>query len=51
MRSSVELTLVAFSALGIGVAYASPMLIVPIDVHTYPRVPEGPKADFSVNIV
>jgi hypothetical protein len=51
MRTSIKLTLVAFLALGIGVAYASPMLIAPINVKPYPRVPEGPKADFSVNVV
>ncbi|MCW4018547.1 MAG: hypothetical protein NWF00_07725 [Candidatus Bathyarchaeota archaeon] len=51
MKKSIRLTLIAFLALGIGMAYASPMLITPIDVKPYPRVPEGPKADFSVEVV
>ncbi|MCW4006499.1 MAG: hypothetical protein NWF04_07920 [Candidatus Bathyarchaeota archaeon] len=51
MRTSVKLILVACLALSVGFAYASPMLITPPNVHPLPRVPEGPKAEFSVNIV
>ncbi len=51
MKTSMKLVLVAFLALGIGVAYASPMLISPINVKPFPRVPEGPKAEFSVSVV
>ncbi len=51
MRTSVKLIVVAFLALGIGMAYASPLLVTPINVQPYPTVPEGPKAEFSVNAV
>ena len=51
MRTSVKLIIVAFLALCIGVAYASPMLLTPINVQPYPRVPEGPKAQFNVDVV
>ncbi len=51
MRTSAKLIIVAFLALGIGVAYASPLLITPINVKPFPRVSEGPKAEFSVNVV
>ncbi|MFB3889266.1 MAG: hypothetical protein ACE14S_07220 [Candidatus Bathyarchaeia archaeon] len=51
MKTSIKLTLVALLALGIGVAYASPMLITPMNIQPLPRVLEGPKAEFSVNVV
>lgn len=51
MRTGIKLILVAFLALGIGVAYASPMLITPPNVHLLPPVVEGPKAEFSINTV
>ncbi len=50
MKTSLKLIIVAALALSIGVAYASPLLIAP-NVQPYPRVPEGPKAEFSVNVV
>ncbi len=51
MKKSLTLFIVAALALGIGFAYATPMLIVPMDVEFYPRVPVGPKADFTVDVV
>jgi hypothetical protein len=51
MRPSLKLSFIALLALGLGVAYASPMLVTPMNVQPFPRVPEGPKADFSVDIV
>jgi hypothetical protein len=51
MKKSVTLVLVAVLALGMGIAYAAPMLIVPMDVQLYPQVLEGVKAEFSVDIV
>ena len=51
MRPSSKLIIIALLALGLGVAYASPMLVTPINVKPFPKVPEGPKAEFSVNIV
>ena len=34
-----------------GTVFAAPMLVAPLDVQPYPRVPEGPKATFSIDIV
>ena len=51
MKTSIKLIIVAFMALGIGLAYASPMFMIPINVQPFPQVPEGPKADFTVNVV
>ena len=51
MKKSLTLVLVAVLALGIGLAYASPMLIAPMNVQLFPRVAEGPKADFNVDVV
>jgi hypothetical protein len=46
-----KLIAVAALALLAGTAFAAPMLVVPLDVKPYPRVAEGPKADFSVDMV
>jgi len=35
----------------IGTAFASPLLISELDIISFPRAPEGPKADFSVSVV
>ena len=45
--------LIAFAVLALlsGTAFAAPMLVTPLDVQPYPRVPEGPKATFSIDIV
>lgn len=51
MKSTLKLSIIALLALSLGVAYASPMLWTPIDVKPFPTVPEGPKAEFSVDIV
>ncbi len=51
MKKTVTLLLVAVLALGMGIAYAAPMLIVPMNVQPFPQVLEGLKADFSVDIV
>ncbi len=51
MKKSLTLVLVAALALGIGVAYASPMLIYPSEVQLYPRIIEGPKAVFNIDIM
>jgi hypothetical protein len=50
MNKPLSLVLIAILAFGIGIAYAAPMLIVP-NVELYPRVFEGPKALFNVDIV
>jgi hypothetical protein len=51
MKKELSLVLIAVLAFGFGIAYAAPMLIVPVNVQPYPNVPEGPKAPFSVDIV
>lgn len=51
MKKELSLVLIAILALGVGIGYAAPMLIVPVDIQLYPHVPEGPKAEFSVNAV
>jgi hypothetical protein len=50
MNKSLSLVLIAILAFGIGIAYAAPMLIVP-NIELYPRVFEGPKALFNVDVV
>jgi hypothetical protein len=50
MKKSLSLVLIAILAFGIGIAYAAPMLTIP-NTQLYPRVFEGPKAKFSVDIV
>jgi hypothetical protein len=51
MEFKYKLIAVAVLALLSGTAFAAPMLVVPLDVKPYPHVPEGPKADFSVELV
>jgi hypothetical protein len=51
MKFAVKLTIIAVLASSIGVAFASPLLYENLVVRPFPRVPEGPKAAFSVNIV
>ncbi len=50
MKKSLSFVLIAILAFGIGIAYAAPMLTVP-NVELYPRVFEGPKALFNVDVV
>jgi hypothetical protein len=51
MKFGVKLIIIASLALTVGVAFASPLLYENLVVRPFPRIPEGPKADFSVNIV
>ena len=51
MEFKYKLIAVAVLALLSGTAFAAPMLVVPLDVKPYPHVPEGPKADFNVDMV
>jgi hypothetical protein len=46
-----KLILVAVLALTAGIAFASPLAILPLNVKPFPNVPQGLKADFSVTIV
>lgn len=49
MEFKLKLTLVAVLALLAGTAFAAPMLVV--DIRPFPRIPEGPKANFEIDIV
>jgi len=43
--------LIAVLALTAGIVFASPLVILPLNVKPFPNVPQGRKADFSVDIV
>jgi hypothetical protein len=51
MEFKFKLIAVAALALMVGTVFAAPLLIAPTNVQPFPQVPEGPKADFSVNVV
>ncbi len=51
MEYKFKLVSVAVLALLTGTAFASPLLIAPFDVKPYPRVSEGPKADFTIDVL
>lgn len=51
MKSGTKLIIVAVLALLTGTAFASPLLIYPLDTKPFPRVPEGPEASFTVDLV
>jgi len=51
MKFAAKLALIAVLATMTGIAFASPLLYTSLDIKPFPRVPEGPKADFSVNVV
>jgi hypothetical protein len=51
MKFGVKLIVIAVLALSVGVAFASPLLYENLVIRPFPRIPEGQKADFSVDIV
>jgi hypothetical protein len=51
MNPGKKLIVVAVLALMAGIAFASPLVILPLNVKPFPKVQEGPKAEFSVKIV
>jgi hypothetical protein len=51
MKFGIKLTIIAVLALTVGVAFASPLLYENLVVRPFPRIPEGPKANFSVDIM
>ncbi|MCL5876944.1 MAG: hypothetical protein M1540_03930 [Candidatus Bathyarchaeota archaeon] len=51
MKKSKTLGLVAVLALSIGLAYAAPMIIAQMNIQLLPNVLEGPKAEFTVDVV
>ncbi len=51
MEFKYKLIAIAVLALLTGTAFAAPMLVVPLDVKLYPHVVEGPKADFSIELL
>ena len=51
MKNSIKLLFAAVLSLSVGIAFAAPLYVADLNVKPFPRVPEGPKADFSVNVV
>ncbi|MCL2477029.1 hypothetical protein [Candidatus Bathycorpusculum sp.] len=51
MKFGYKIIFVAVLALLSGIAFTAPLLIFPIDIVSYPHVPQGPKADFSIELV
>ena len=51
MKIGANLILLGILSMLVGTAFASPLLISELDIMSFPRVPEGPKADFSVSVV
>jgi putative NIF3 family GTP cyclohydrolase 1 type 2 len=51
MSFGKKLIVFAVLALTAGIAFASPLAILPLNVKPFPNVPQGRKADFSVDIV
>jgi hypothetical protein len=51
MKFGIKLIIIASLALTVGVAFASPLLYENLVVRPFPRIPQGPKADFGVDIV
>ncbi len=51
MEFKYKLIAVAVLALLSGTAFAAPLLVVPLDVKPYPHITEGPKADFSIELL
>jgi len=50
MKIGTNLILLGILSMLVGTAFASPLLISELDIIPFPRVPEGPKADFSVSV-
>ena len=51
MEYKFKLIAIAVLALLTGTAFATPMLITPLDIKPYPRISEGPKANFNVELL
>jgi hypothetical protein len=51
MKFGIKLIIIAVLALTVGIAFASPLLYENLVVKPFPRIPEGPKADFRVDVV
>jgi hypothetical protein len=51
MKTTATIIICAVLSLTIGIAAASPLLISELNITPYPRLPDGPKADASINVV
>jgi len=51
MKIKTNFLLIGLLSLLIGTAFASPLLLSELEIRPGPGLPEGPKADFSVNVV
>jgi hypothetical protein len=51
MKTGTNLILLGILSMLVGTAFASPLLISELEIMPGPFLPEGPKAEFSVNVV
>ncbi|XHH07887.1 MAG: hypothetical protein ACFCUE_09940 [Candidatus Bathyarchaeia archaeon] len=51
MKTTPTIIICAILSLSIGIAAAAPLMISELNITPFPRIPEGPKADFEVNTV
>ena len=51
MKIGAKMLIAAIFSLLVGIVFASPLLYTNLDIQPFPRVPEGPKAEFSVDVV
>lgn len=51
MQIGVKMLIASVLSLLVGIAFTSPLLYSNLDIKPFPKVPEGPKAKFSVDIV
>jgi hypothetical protein len=51
MKNALKILICAILSMSIGIATASPLLIAELQIEPFHKVPEGPKADFSVDTV
>ncbi len=50
MKIGIKLALIGILSLLVGSAFASPLLLSELEIQPSPFLPEGPKAEFSVNV-
>jgi hypothetical protein len=51
MKIAAKLILAAVLSLSVGIAAATPLMISELNIIPFPRIPEGPKANFEVSTV
>ena len=51
MKNETNMIWLGLLSMLIGTVFASPLLLSELEIRPGPYLPEGPKADFSVNVV